>query len=132
ATGLFVEHFQKYDVTWNGEGGKIVFFQNEMPYDAPNQAAWQHNGVNGFAAIHVDKHVKTFEGWGLGSYIFTNVDPTLHSASGFEVPVTPGVKLHDVLTLSIAAGFIDHIVNSTGGQVTPTDGVVPQTLVSFP
>jgi hypothetical protein len=132
ATGLFVEHFQKYDVTWNGEGGKIAFFQNEMPYDAPNQAAWQHDGVNGFAAIHVDSHVKTFEGWGLGSYIFTNVDPTLHSASGFEVPVTPGVKLHDVLTLSIAAGFIDHIVNSTGGAVTPTDGVVPQTLVSFP
>ena len=48
ATGLFVEHFQKYDVTWNGNGGEVVFFQNEMPYDAPNQAAWQHDGVNGY------------------------------------------------------------------------------------
>ena len=56
ATGLFVEHFQKYDVTWNGNGGQVVFFQNEMPYDAPDQAAWSHNGVNGYAAIHVDKH----------------------------------------------------------------------------
>jgi hypothetical protein len=132
ATGLFVEHFQKYEVTWNGQGGKVAFFQNEMPYDAPNQAAWQHNGVNGYAAIHVSNNVKTFEGWGLGSYIFTNVDPTLHSASGFEVPVTPGVKLHDILTISLAAGFIDNIVNNTGGAVTPTDGVTPKTLVSFP
>jgi hypothetical protein len=132
ATGLFVEHFQKYDVTWNGENGKVVFFQNEMPYDAPNQAAWQHNGVNGFAAIHVASDVETFEGWGLGSYIFTNVDPTLHSASGFEVPVTPGVQLHDVFTISLnAAGTIDHVVNSTGGPVTPTvQG--PSSVVSFP
>jgi hypothetical protein len=121
ATGLFVEHFQKYDVTWNGNGGQVVFFQNEMPYDAPNQAAWSHNGVNGFAAIHVDKHVTTFQGWGLGSYIFTNVVPTLHSESGFEVPVTPGVKLHDVLTISLnAAGTIDHVVNEEGTAVTPT------------
>ncbi len=132
ATGLFVEHFQKYDVTWNGENGKVVFFQNEMPYDAPNQAAWQHNGVNGYAAIHIDKHVKTFQGWGLGSYIYTNVDPTLHSQSGFEAPVTPGVQLHDVLTISLnAAGTIDHVVNLEGDAVTPTHQG-PAQLVSAP
>ena len=44
ATGLFVEHYQKYQVVWNGNGGKTIFFQNEMPYDPPNQAAWM-NGV---------------------------------------------------------------------------------------
>jgi hypothetical protein len=132
ATGLFVEHFQKYDVTWNGHGGQVVFFQNEMPYDAPSQAAWQHNGVNGFAAIHVNKNVKTFQGWGLGSYIFTNVVPTLHSESGFEVPVTPGVQLHDVLTISLnLAGTIDHVVNEEGPAVTPSfQG--PAQLVSAP
>src|SRR4051812_14012529 len=31
ATGLFVEHFQKYNVIWNGNGGEVVFFQNELP-----------------------------------------------------------------------------------------------------
>jgi hypothetical protein len=109
-----------------------VFFQNEMPYDAPNQAAWSHNGVNGYAAIHVDKHVTSFQGWGLGSYIYTNVVPTLHSESAFEVPVTPGVKLHDVLTISLnAAGTIDHVVNQEGNAVTPTiQG--PSQLVSAP
>ncbi|MGW1318033.1 coagulation factor 5/8 type domain-containing protein, partial [Streptomyces sp. NPDC002426] len=35
ATGLFVEHFNKYDVQWNGENGKTIFFQNEKAYDAP-------------------------------------------------------------------------------------------------
>ncbi|HEX7202347.1 MAG TPA: adenylyl cyclase, partial [Arthrobacter sp.] len=45
ATGLFVEHYQEYNVIWNGENGRTVFFQNELPYDAPNQAAWQHDGV---------------------------------------------------------------------------------------
>jgi hypothetical protein len=41
AYGLFVEHYQKYEVIWNGNKRRAdVFFQNEMPYDPPNQAAW--------------------------------------------------------------------------------------------
>ena len=40
AYGLFVEHYQKYQVIWNGENGRTIMFQNEMPYDPPNQAAW--------------------------------------------------------------------------------------------
>ena len=39
AYGLFVEHYQKYEVIWNGKDGTDIFFQNEMPYDAPSQAA---------------------------------------------------------------------------------------------
>jgi hypothetical protein len=132
ATGLFVEHFQKYDVTWNGEGGDVVFFQNEMPYDPPNQAAWEHHGVLGYAAIKVSDKVKTFQGYGLGSYIFTNVDPTIHASNAFEVPDTPGVQLHDILTVSLAAGTIDHIVNGVGDPALPTDGVIPHSLVSYP
>ena len=45
ATGLFSEHYQKYNVIWNGERGKTIMFQNELPYDAPDQASWQHDGV---------------------------------------------------------------------------------------
>ena len=132
ATGLFVEHFQQYNVVWNGELGKTVFFQNELPYDAPNQAAWQHDGVLGWAAYKVADNVKTHELWGGGSYIYTNVDPTLHASRAFEVPVTPGVKLHDVLTVSLnRAGTIDHVANEAGDPVTPTHQG-PSTLVSYP
>src|SRR5262245_31456809 len=62
AYGLFVEHFQRYDVIWNGERGRTIMFQNEMPYDPPNQAAWTHDGVNGFAAYKVADDVKAHEG----------------------------------------------------------------------
>ena len=90
ATGLFVEHFQKYNVIWNGERRPYVFFQNELPYDPPNQAAWQHDGVLGYAAFKVADYVQSSQSYGRGSYIFTNVDPDIHASHAFEVPVTPG------------------------------------------
>ena len=33
ATGLFVEHFQQYNTLWNGDGGRVILYQNELPYD---------------------------------------------------------------------------------------------------
>jgi hypothetical protein len=132
ATGLFVEHYQKYNVIWNGERGRTVFFQNELPYDAPDQAAWQHDGVNGWAAYKVADRVRTHEAWGLGSYIYTNVDPSLHATNAFEVPRTPGVRMHDLLTVSLnKAGTIDHVVNGVGDPVTPAyQG--PSDVVAYP
>src|SRR6516164_3820831 len=98
AYGLFVEHYQKYQVIWNGENGRTIMYQSEMPYDPPNQAAWSHDGINGFASYKVADSVKAHEGWGLGVYSFFNVDPTIHAARSFEVPNAPGIKLHDLLT----------------------------------
>ena len=66
AYGLFVEHYQKYEVIWNGENGRTIMFQNEMPYDPPNQAAWMHDGIDGWASYKVGDNVTTHEGWGLG------------------------------------------------------------------
>ena len=131
ATGLFVEHYQQYNVIWNGEHGKTVFFQNELPYDAPNQAAWQHDGVLGWAGYKIADSVKTHELWGGGSYVYNNVNPSIHATRGFEVPVTPGVKLHGLLTVNLGAGTLDHVVNDTGAPVS-TDAVgVPSYVASF-
>jgi hypothetical protein len=132
ATGLFVEHFQKYNVIWNGEKGKTVFFQNELPYDAPNQAAWQHDGVLGWAAYKVADTVTTHELWAGGSYIYTNVDPSIHATRGFEVPVTPGVKMHDLLTVELGAGTLDHVINDTGAPVTSAAIGTPSFVISYP
>jgi hypothetical protein len=63
ATGHFVEHYQKTEVIWNGESGKTIFFQNEMPYDVPNHGAWMNNGVNGYPAYKVADSVKSHEAW---------------------------------------------------------------------
>ncbi len=132
ATGLFVEHYQEYNVIWNGEDGKTVFFQNELPYDPPNQAAWQHDGVLGWAGYKVADDVERHELWGGGSYIFTNVDPTIHATRGFEVPVTPGVRLHHIMTVNLSAGTIDHVVNDTGAPVDNSNTGQPSYVVEFP
>lgn len=58
--GLFVEHFKEYQTIWNGENGKLFFYQSELPYDVPKQKAYKsHNGkVNGYASIKVADSVK--------------------------------------------------------------------------
>jgi hypothetical protein len=105
-------------------------FQNEMPYDPPNQEAWRHDGVNGFAVYKVADPVQQHEAWGLGSYCFFNVNPSIHATRAFEAPVRPGVRFHDLLTISLNAGVIDHVINDTGAA-TPVN-VVPVTVVDYP
>ncbi|MEV6625791.1 chitobiase/beta-hexosaminidase C-terminal domain-containing protein [Amycolatopsis sp. NPDC051106] len=132
ATGLFVEHYQKYQVIWNGQGGKTIFFQNEMPYDVPNQASWNApSGVAGYAAYKVAANVTSHEAWGLGSYCFFDTNPAVSSYHAFEVPNTSGVRFHSLLTVSLNyRGTITHVINDTGG-VTPS-GTVPVNVVSYP
>ncbi|MFI7382675.1 coagulation factor 5/8 type domain-containing protein [Streptomyces sp. NPDC049813] len=132
ATGLFVEHFNKYDVQWNGERGRTIFYQNEKAYDAPNQAAIQNGSVKGYAAYKVAESVTTHEGWGLGSYCYYNVDPTIRQGHGFAAPNTAGVKFHGLLVVSLGGkGQYDHVINDIGGA-TSGDTTVPSTVVSYP
>ncbi|WP_103343637.1 chitobiase/beta-hexosaminidase C-terminal domain-containing protein [Amycolatopsis sp. CA-126428] len=132
ATGLFVEHYQKYQVIWNGQGGKTIFFQNEMPYDVPNQASWNApSGVAGYAAYKVGANVTSHEAWGLGSYCFFDTNPAVSSYHAFEVPNNSGVRFHSLLTVSLNyRGTITHVINDTGG-VTPS-GTVPVNVVNYP
>ncbi|MFD9106343.1 discoidin domain-containing protein [Streptomyces virginiae] len=132
ATGLFVEHFNKYDVQWNGERGRTIFFQNEKAYDAPNQAAIQNGSIKGYAAYQVADSVDVHEGWGLGSYCYYNVDPTIRQEHGFQAPVRPGVRFHDLLVVSLGGnGQYEHVINGTGAPTSGTS-TVPSTIVSFP
>ncbi|MFC4147631.1 discoidin domain-containing protein [Micromonospora mangrovi] len=132
ALGLFVEHYQKHDVIWNGANGRVVFFQNEMPYDPPNAAAWTNGSRVGYAAFKVADPVTSFEGWGMGSYCYFNVDPTIAAYHAFEAPTAPGVRFHDLLTVSLGGnGAITHVINDTGATAQGTD-TVPVNLVSYP
>jgi hypothetical protein len=131
ATGLFVEHYQKTEVAWNGQNGKVIFFQNEMPYDPPNQAAWMNGSSNGYPAIAVASNVTSFGGWGLGSYCYFNVNPAVNSANAFQSPNTAGDAWHDLLTVSLGGvGTITHVINTTGA-VTPSN-TTPSNVVSYP
>ena len=135
ATGLFVEHYRQHQVVWNGEDGRTVFFQNEMPYDVPDQAQWTSGHGAGWAAYKVGAGVKRHEAWGLGSYCFFNIggrNTHVNAARAFEVPEAPGVRLHDVVTVSLGGnGSIAHVVNDSGGATKPT-GATAVNLVSYP
>ncbi|WP_399343301.1 RICIN domain-containing protein [Umezawaea sp. Da 62-37] len=131
--GLFVEHYQKYQTIWNGNGGKTYFYQNEMPYDVPNQAAYMNGSTQGYAAYKVANSVTSHEAWGLGSYCFFNVNPSVVNAHAFEVPNNPNVKFHNMVTVSLGGnqGTIRNIVNTTGGTVGPNNPTVAN-LVNYP
>jgi hypothetical protein len=132
AYGLFVEHYQKYNVVWNGQGGKTIFFQNELPYDPPNQAAYMNGSTRGYAAYKVADSVTSHEAWGLGSYCNFDVDPSIVAERGFEAPNNAGVRFHDLLTVSLGGkGVINHVINSTGGAAQGTN-TVPVNVVSYP
>ncbi|HEX2290822.1 MAG TPA: discoidin domain-containing protein, partial [Pseudonocardiaceae bacterium] len=114
--GLFVEHYQQYNTIWNGNGGRTYFYQNEMPYDPPNQAAWMNGSTRGYAAYKVADSVTTHEAWGLGSYCYFNVDPSVVAERSFEVPRVAGVRFHNLVTVSLGGvGTINRVINDTGG-----------------
>lgn len=124
AYGLFVEHYQKTQVIWNGNGGRTYFFQNELPYDPPDQSAWKNGNTNGYPAYKVGASVTGHEAWGLGSYAYFNVNPSVVEDHSFEAPQTSGVKFHDMVTVVLGgAGTISHIINGTGAAVTPGSNV---------
>ncbi|MCF2127280.1 coagulation factor 5/8 type domain-containing protein [Strepomyces sp. STD 3.1] len=132
ATGLFVEHFNKYDVQWNGQRGRTIFFQNEKAYDAPDQAAIQNGSVKGYAAYKVGDQVTEHEGWGLGSYCYYNVNPSIVQHHGFAAPNRSGVRFHGLLVVSLGGnGQYECVINDTG---SPTSGTstVPSTVVQYP
>ena len=137
AYGLAVEHYQKYEVIWSGQGGTDIFFQNELPYDPPSQSAWMASPTqDGYPAFLVTNNVKSFQGYGMGSYVvFIQTTATLFDKEAFESPDTPGVQFHDIFAVWIAgSGGDQSIINGVGGPVTSTNpGVVePVDVVSYP
>ena len=130
--GLFVEHHQEFQVVWNGNGGRVYFYQCEIPYDPPDQASYTSApGTNGWAAYKVAGNVTSHEAWGLGVYsVFRNKGVVLTRA--IEAPNNPNVKFHDLITVCIGAnGEIGNVINNTGGATTPNVRLTPK-VTNFP
>jgi hypothetical protein len=132
ATGLFVEHFQRYNTLWNGNGGTTILYQNELPYDPPTQADWMNGDVQGFPGYKVGDQVRTHDLYGGGVYVFNQNNPSIHTENGFEVPERPGVRLHHIMTVNLSAGVIDHVVNGVGEAADTTKIGVPVYVVDYP
>lgn len=129
--GLFVEHYQKTQTVWNGNGGRTYFFQNEMPYDPPNQAAWMNGSTQGYPAYKVADSVTSHQAYGLGSYCYFNVNPSVTAAHAIEAPNNAGVRFTSMVTVSLGGtGTISHVINNTGGP--SNSGTNVANLKSYP
>jgi hypothetical protein len=122
--GLFVEHCQEYQTLWNGNGGRLYFYQSEMPYDPPSQAKWSHDGVDGYASYKVAAGVTSHEAWGLGVYCVFNAAPVVANAA-VEAPVGPGIVIHHIITTRFGGkpgSGILHVMNDQGGPALGSSG----------
>jgi hypothetical protein len=130
--GLFVEHYQEFQTLWNGEDGRVYFYQSEIPYDPPDQPSYTSApGVNGWASYKVADQVTRHEAWGLGVYsVFRN--PGVALSRAIEAPRRPGVKFHSMITVRLGNhGEIEHVINDAGGAATGSPRVTPK-VTSYP
>ena len=128
--GLFVEHHQQYQTLWNGNGGRVYFYQSDIPYDPPSQGAWSEApGVDGYASYKVGNAVTSHEAYGLGVYgVFIN-STNIDCFNAMETPTNcQQVNVHDMITVLIPGSpangnsEIYHIINGTGNEVGPGFG----------
>ena len=120
--GLFNEHFQEYQTLWNGNNGKVYFYQSEMPYDPPTVDSWKHDGINGYASYKVSDNVKIHEAWGIGIYnVFYNAPVIVDNA--IETPVYIEEKIHHMIIFWLNGNkesVVKSIINGKGGPVNIT------------
>ncbi len=132
--GLFVEHHQKYQVLWNGERGRTYFYQSEIPYDPPTQAAWtdSQSHTDGYASYKVADSVQTHHAFGLGIYsVFRHPDVILRSA--IAAPERPTVQFEHMVTVALDnLGQVTHIINNTGAAATTHQPRVDPRLTFYP
>ena len=117
--GLFNEHFQEYQTLWNGNNGKVYFYQSEMPYDTPTIDAWKHDDKYGYASYKVSEKVKSHEAWGVGVYcVFYHAPVPVNDA--IETPVELEQNIHHIVTFWLNGNkesSIKHILNNKGNGV---------------
>jgi hypothetical protein len=133
AYGLAVEHYQQDETVWNGQGGEVIFFQNENPYEVPSQSAWMASATqDGYPAFYVPSSVTSFQGYGMGSYSYFDQGVAIENAMAFQAPDTSGVQFHDLLTVFLnGSGGISSVINGTGAAVSSSFGG-PSDVVTYP
>ncbi|AMP14242.1 carbohydrate-binding protein [Collimonas pratensis] len=126
--GLFVEHFQQYQTLWNGNGGRVYFYQSELPYDVPNQSSWMNGSKNGYTSYKVADTVTSHQAWGLGIYCYFSSNSSVKVSSAIEAPASGlnGAMFHNMTTVSLGGGVgeITHVINQYGNSANAASSVV--------
>jgi hypothetical protein len=118
--GLFNEHFQEYQTLWNGENGRVYFYQSEMPYDPPTADAWRHGETNGYASYKVADQVRNHQAWGVGIYnVFYNAPVIVDQAIETPPAVENGFHHKVIFWLNgNKESVVKSIINGKGGSIS--------------
>jgi hypothetical protein len=135
ALGLAVEHYQKSQVQWNGNGGETIFYQSELPYDPPNQSAWMDGSSNGYPSYVVAKDVSKHKAYGMGIYSYFDLGVYITEDNAVKVPDAAGISINDVGTVFLSTagtGQITHVINDTGNVSNASDADQLQPVTVYP
>jgi hypothetical protein len=109
--GLFVEHTTANLTNWYGDGGRVFFYQSELPYDV-NYAS---------TGFFLGPEVASHTGFGIGVYTYYR-DFDVTSSSGIVAPNYKGIQITNSLTKHLdGKGGISHVINGLGGAVPKND-----------
>eukprot|EP00928_Gymnodinium_smaydae_P091113 TRINITY_DN74817_c0_g1_i1.p1 TRINITY_DN74817_c0_g1~~TRINITY_DN74817_c0_g1_i1.p1 ORF type:complete len:621 (-),score=51.79 TRINITY_DN74817_c0_g1_i1:214-2076(-) len=113
--GLAVEHTKHDLLQWEGENGKVFFFQSELPYRSNLDF-----GTQGWVGFKVGYDVESFDGFGIGVYQVFN---TFAMNASFRI--SPNARIHNMFAWCItgnASGLGSLACTSPGsGECTSGD-----------
>jgi hypothetical protein len=143
--GIWLEHFKMTEATWNGNGGQVVFLENELPLTIPYSAAgvqpsfWKENSsFDGYPSLAVSPSVTSFTLTGMQSWSRFGSGCDCLVTSLITAPVKRHVSINDIFSgqilgsaslsggpTAVGPGFPDFSGSTQGGllNLINTDGV---------
>lgn len=124
--GLHVEHFDRENLIWNGDNGKLIFFQNEIPY---------YNKSFGDPVVRI--YGKNFVGYSMGIYCFLHGGYDVKTAIYITEHASETIKLTNVFTKYLKGdGNIESIIYDEGldkyfGSSTDSDLTKPKFIDNY-
>ena len=83
AYGLASEHTLANLVEWNGNNGRVYFYQSEFPYDVTQE----NYADKGYVSFKVNEKVTSLTAYGIGAYSYFRDHP-VEVSSGIHSPVS--------------------------------------------
>ena len=143
--GIWLEHFKKTEAIWNGNDGRVIFLENELPLTIPYSAAgvqpsfWMENShFDGYPSLAVSPSVTSFKLIGMQSWSRFSSGCYCLLTSLITAPVKRHVSIDDVFSgqilgsvslsggpTAVGPGFPDFSGAIQGGvlNMVDTDGV---------
>ena len=114
AYGLASEHTLGNLVEWNGNNGRVYFYQSEYPYDVSQE----NYADKGYVSYKVGDRVTSHHGFGIGAYSYFR-DNEVDMKAGIKAPAKKDISFVNSLTVFLnGKGQIDHVIDAAGNAVS--------------